>query len=225
MNSRIAEILGLLYSDGTFREYLSSYIRYDKRRPNPYRANQIKRFIEFTNTDFRLLKHFKNIVNKEFEYDPQITHSNHNVFRVSIVKNTVLNELCKYIKKGKDNWVAPESIINGKNILKVAFLRGFFDGDGSVDFSNRGKIPRIRITSVNFTGIKQLDKMCKSLGLECNINGPYRSKIIDRRSSYELLFKTSSVNKFIRLIGSNHSKKRKRFRIILKIIKMDRVEK
>lgn len=206
-----AEILGLLFSDGNYRKYHTTFEMFDKRRNKTYTFNQNKRIIEFANTDLELLEHFRKLLYREYSYYPNIVLSNKNVFRVCITKNIVIDDLTGMAKFGSSEWFIPNEIFLGDDQIKRAFIRGFFDGDGSVDFAEK-KIPRIRIYSTNSNGIKQIKKLLHSLLIESNINGPYRRN--KRKDCYELLLRTSSVIKFIKCISSKHSKKRRVFRNI-----------
>jgi DNA-binding transcriptional regulator WhiA len=211
ISSTKAEILGLICSDGNYRKYKTTFKEFDKRRNKTYIRHQRKRIIEFANTDKYLLKHFIELLKNEYDYGPNITISNKNVFRVCITKNFVIDDLLKDAKFGTLNWIVPNDVLFSVKKVQSAFLRGFFDGDGSVDFADK-KIPRIRITSQNLNGLMQLKKILNNLEINANINGPY--KYVTRNSIYELLLETRSVIRFIKLIKSNHSKKRLRFKKI-----------
>jgi len=203
-----AEIIGLIYSDGNYRNYKTTYKEFDKRRNKTYTRHQRKRIIEFANTDIRLLKRFITLLVKEYGYRPKITLSNKNVFRVCITKNFVLDDLLQENNFGTLNWFIPTQILNSDKKVKAAFIRGIFDGDGSIDFADK-KIPRIRISSRNLTGLKQLKELLQFLNINSKVNGPYKG--LNRNSIYELLLQTKSVIKFIKIIKSNHSKKRIKF--------------
>jgi len=214
INSFKAEILGLICSDGNYRKYVTNYLEFDKRKDLIYPRKQVKRIIEFANTDIHLLKHFVNLLEIEYYYRPKITRSNKNVFRVCITKNSVIDDLLRIGKFGTFNWNVPDAISNGTQEAQAAFLRGFFDGDGCIDFMNQ-KLPRVRISSANSKGLKQLEKLLHNMGIKSKINGPYKRQ--DKRLIYELLLESGSITRFIRLIGSNHTKKRIRFtKIMLK---------
>jgi DNA-binding transcriptional regulator WhiA len=200
-----AEILGLLFSDGNYRKYHSTFRMFDKRRNKTYTFNQDKRIMEFANTDLELLEYFRKLLDREYNYYPNIVLSNKNVFRVCITKNSVLDDLTGIANFGSSEWFIPSEIVSGNDQIKRAFIRGFFDGDGSVDFAEK-KIPRIRINSINLNGLKQIRELLKSLSIESKVNGPYKRN--KRKDCYELLLKTSSVIKFIKYINSKHSKKR-----------------
>jgi len=75
-----AEILGLLCSDGNYRKYNTVYKEFDKRRNNTYTRHQNKRIVEFANTNLELLEHFRKLLKIEYDYYPNITLSNNNVF-------------------------------------------------------------------------------------------------------------------------------------------------
>ena len=207
---RKAEILGLICSDGNYRHYKTNYIEFDKRKNLHYPRKQIKRIIEFANTNIPLLKYFIKLLVEEFEYEPKITLSNKNVFRVCITKNSVIDDLLEHGKFGTLTWKVPEIILQGNQEMQTAFIRGFFDGDGSVDLMNK-KLPRVRINSTNPKGLKQLNQLLQNLNIGAKINGPYKSKRQDRKFVYELLLGSESIIRFIKLIGSNHSKKKNIF--------------
>ena len=95
--------------------------------------------------------------------------------------------------------------------IKIGFLKGFFDGDGSVDII-KGKIPRIRIPSTNFNGLTQIKIILDKLKIESNLNGPYKRE--NKRDSYEILLRKNGIERFIKFIKSDHSKKKLRFKII-----------
>jgi len=208
-----AEILGLLCSDGNYRKYDANFIEYDKRRHNSYNRKQTKRIIEFANTNIKLLEVFQSLLNTTYSYRPNITISNHDVFRVCVVKNSVVDDILRYTILGTEKWFVPKVILNGNKTVKSAFIRGFFDGDGCIDFVDN-RTPRIRITSTNLKGLKQIRGMLENFEIDCKINGPYERT--NKRKSYEILLKTDSVEKFIKCIGSNHPKKKER---LLRLIK------
>lgn len=204
-----AEILGLLCSDGNYRNYNTTYKEFDKRRNNTYTRHQNKRIIEFANTNLELLEHFRKLLNKEYNYYPNIILSNKNVFRICITKNNVIDDLIGIANFGSSKWSITDEIILGNGVIKRAFIRGVFDGDGSVDFAVK-KIPRIRISSINLRSLKQINKLLQSLSIDSEILGPYKRN--KREDCYELLLKTSSIMKFIKYINSKHSKKKDIFR-------------
>jgi DNA-binding transcriptional regulator WhiA len=150
-----AEILGLLFSDGNYRKYHSTFRMFDKRRKKTYTFNQDKRIMEFANTNLELLEYFRKLLDREYNYYPNIVLSNKNVFRVCITKNSVLDDLTEIANFGSSEWFIPSEIVSGNDQIKRAFIRGFFDGDGSVDFAEK-KIPRIRINSINLNGLYQV---------------------------------------------------------------------
>lgn len=213
MKPEKAEIIGLLSSDGNYRKYRAKFTEYDKRRHNIYYREQTNRIIEFANTDMSLLKTFQNILFSIYRYKPNIHRSNHNVFRICIIRWSVIDDILKYVSLGTERWYIHKKILNGSPSVRKSFIRGFFDGDGSVDFV--GKTPRIRITSTNSKGLRQIKKILDDFKIECKINGPYKRN--RKKDSYELLLKTKNIKDFIRCIGySNYSKKKKR---LLRLIK------
>jgi DNA-binding transcriptional regulator WhiA len=203
-----SEILGLLCSDGNYRDYETTYSFFDKKRNKSYIRTQRKRIVEFANTDKKLLMTFIGLLDKEYGYRPNITISNHDVFRVCVVKNSVIDDLISSVKMGTLKWSVPKEILSSKKIIKASFIRGFFDGDGSIDFVD--DIPRIRICSNNKKGLNQLRNLFIEFDIKSQVNGPYNEK------KYELLLRTNSVYRFIKIIGSNHTRKKIIFEKITK---------
>lgn len=207
-----AEILGLLCAEGNYRGYIAVYFEKNRKRKAVYLRECWKEIIEFSNTDIPLLKHFVNLLFKEYGYRPKIIKSNNNVFRVCIAKNNVIRNLLKFTDFGCLKWTVPSSILKSNRLVKAAFIRGFFDGDGSVDYVDK-KIPRIRFGSSNFEGLIILSKMLKSLDLKHSLNGPYFQ--YNKLSSFELLLRTSSIENFVNIIGSRHKNKNIKFQKII----------
>jgi intein/homing endonuclease len=118
----------------------------------------------------------------------------------------------KYTDFGCQKWTVPSPILESNRLVKAAFIRGFFDGDGSVDYVGK-KIPRIRFGSSNFNGLKMLSKLLKSINLEHSLNGPYLQN--NKLPLFELLLKTSSIKNFVSLIGSEHKNKNIEFQKII----------
>lgn len=199
-----AEILGLLCAEGNYRGYVDIYFEKSRKRRTFYLRERWKEIIEFSNTDISLLQQFVDLLLKEYNYRPKIVKSNNNVFRVCITKNKIIRDLLSYTDFGCLKWRVPPVILNSDYLIKVAFIRGFFDGDGCIDFANK-KIPRIRITSSNYNGLDSISKLLDSINLRHSMNGPYLQN--NRLPIFELLLKTSSVKRFASFIGSKHKNK------------------
>jgi intein/homing endonuclease len=206
-----ARVLGLLCSDGHYRNYTVRYDEFDKRRNKYYNRIQNKRLIEFTNTNIALLESFQDLLYVLYKYRPNIIRSYQNVFRVCITKQNVIDDIMQDAVLGNNSWQVPRFVLDGSRNEKLAFLQGFFDGDGSVGFLG-GKTPRIRIVSTNLTGLRQVKSLLNSTSISSKLNGPYKRE--NRRDSYEILLKSSDIKKFIKYVGSNHSKKMKIFELI-----------
>jgi intein-encoded DNA endonuclease-like protein len=103
---------------------------------------------------------------------------------------------------------------------KRAFVRGYFDSDGSVtiDFIEKYK-NEIRFGDSNLPLLKLMAEVCSSLGIETSIYGPYRRSgertfpngrvYAQKESMYVLYVHARSRHRFAELIGSNLVRKRK----------------
>jgi len=205
MLSKKANIIGLLCSDGNYREYVSRYIEFDKKRNKYYNRVQNKRIMEFANTNILLLQKFQELLNFVYGYKPNIIFSNNRTYRVCIVKKYVIDDILRYVVLGNNKWYVPKFVMEGNDAVKLGFIQGYFDGDGSIDL-NQGKYTRVRFGSINLNGLKQLKKILEDLKMECSLNGPY--KRIGKKDAYEILLKRKGTERFINLIQSSHSKKK-----------------
>tara|TARA_Y100000310_G_C20593822_1_gene769478 strand:- start:321 stop:908 length:588 start_codon:yes stop_codon:yes gene_type:complete len=159
---KLAEILGLLCAEGSHIIAYSSYWGKDRGRDRFFTNNKSER-IEFYNKDIKLLKHYQKLLFDEFEYSPKITkHNKINICKMNIIRSIILQTPLGHMK-----WTIPLSVKESKREVKIAFVRGFFDGDGTV--SNR-----VRFFSSNPDGIKQLSDLLRDLDFKHTIQGPIK---------------------------------------------------
>ena len=117
-------------------------------------------------------------------------------------------------------------IVNLKPLLIKSFLRGYFEGDGSVYYKEKkrvkGHYAKIVLHTVSYSDAKRLHKMLLVVGIA--------NKIFKRRISSKLVKKSNNGNiydvtigniaaekKFIKEIGTNHPIKLERFKKISKL--------
>lgn len=113
-------------------------------------------------------------------------------------------------------------ILNAKSRLIKSFLKGYFDGDGSVYFKKRSKNNSTRISfhTINKTDAIRIHAMLLKVGISSKI---FQRNINPKNiSTSHLYFEVSVGNipaqkKFINDIGTNHPKKKEKFKQILKL--------
>jgi len=160
MTPKFAEILGLLCSEGSHILSYSSYWEKDRDKLR-FRNNKKSERIEFYNKDQKLLLHYQNLLLGEFEHNTKITKHG----KINIGKKEIIKRITKQTPLGHLKWRVPKLVINGDNNLKISFLRGFFDGDGTAS-------GLVRIFSTNPIGIKQISQLLLELGFRHSIQGP-----------------------------------------------------
>ncbi|MBU2639794.1 MAG: hypothetical protein KKG75_03785 [Nanoarchaeota archaeon] len=134
MNENIAEILGLLCSEGYYRDYRVDCTTYDKRRKKHYlRKNKRQRVLEFSNKNIPLVYHFQKLLKKEFDYSTKISMTHIDLCRIFITRWDIIDRLISYSDFGCSRWKVPREIIHGNIKVKRSFIRGFFYGDGCLD--------------------------------------------------------------------------------------------
>lgn len=153
INTNFAEILGLLCAEGCHVISYSNYWETERGKPR-YRKNKKSERIEFYNKNDKLLLHFKDLLDKEFKLKPKITKHN----KINIANKEVIKKIITQTELGHLSWKIPSSVMKGNINVKIAFLRGFFDGDGTA-------INVARFFSTNEGGIKQLSILLTAIGV------------------------------------------------------------
>ena len=161
MDSRISEIVGFLCAEGSHNLSFSSY--YEKTK-NGFRWRQNKRQerITFYNKDTNLMRHFQKVLSQAYNHPFRITKDN----RINIAKKTIVRNLLSYTDFGYFKWKVPQQIKDSSLPVKIAFIRGYFDGDGTAKSS-------IRFFSVNKPSLKEVSNLLKYLGYKHTFLGPY----------------------------------------------------
>ena len=164
MNNRIskefAEVLGLLCAEGSHIISYSSYWENNDFKKR-YRKNKKSERIEFYSKDIKLANHYIFLLDKEFGFTFKRTkHGKINIGNRAIIKRIIQQTPLGHLK-----WKVPNSVINSNREIKVFFLRGFFDGDGTA-------INIARMFSTNENGITQLSFLLSELNYKHTIQGP-----------------------------------------------------
>src|SRR3989344_3464 len=205
-----ALILGLLASDGGFRQYNSTYFELSRNKKKKYKRTKNVRIIEFTNTNLVLIKKLRSLLKNCYGYYPNIGVATTGVYRLPVTKSSIIDDILSNIVLGNNSWRVPNNILHSDKVeLKKGFVSGFFDGDGSVDISKSGT-PRIRITSTNLKGLTEIRKLLSDLNIKSSFRGPYLREF--RRPEFVIYVPKCGINNFIYNIKSFHSKKKARFR-------------
>jgi hypothetical protein len=164
LTKEFAEILGLLCSEGCHVLSYSTYIE-NYRGKKRLRKNKKSERIEFYNKDLKLLKHYCTLLKTSFNYDAKITKNN----KINIGTKAIIEEILKHTSLGVKNWAVPKNLKTASKEVKLAFVRGYFDGDGSA--SNN-----IRFFSSNKAGIVAVRIILAELGFRFTLQGPILKK-------------------------------------------------
>jgi len=196
MTQEKAEIIGFLCAEGSHYDYICRYWNYDHRRNNSYFRITRQEGIEFSNNNVILLNRFLFLLKKCYEYERRITGI-HDATKVAIKRKVVVKDLLSFTNYGHLKWRIPKIILNTRNKrLKIAFLRGYYEGDGVRPDLNKKKnlIIRVRFGSTNLIGLKQVIKLLKDLNIKSNL---HFSSI--RKKEYELCLCGRNARTFIKL--------------------------
>lgn len=116
-----AEILGLLCAEGSHIVSYSSYWGKDRGKPRYYKNDKSER-IELYSKDSALLLHYRELLSKEFNYDPNITKHK----KISICRTSLIKAIVCHTKLGHLNWGVPLSVLKRNKKNKNFFPKGLF---------------------------------------------------------------------------------------------------
>jgi len=182
INPEKAEIIGFLCAEGSYYDYISKYWSYDHRRNKRYFRVTRQEGIEFGNNNILLLNRFLFLLKKCYNYERRVTGVP-KAKKVVIKKILVMRDLLSFTEYGYMKWRVPDDILKTKDKeIKIAFLRGFYEGDGiRPDVNKRNIITKVRFSSKNLIGLRQVSQLLKDLNIKAYLH--FSSK---KRKEYEL---------------------------------------
>jgi V/A-type H+-transporting ATPase subunit B len=186
-NEDLLYILGLVASDGSLIRNEPSHI---------YR-------VDFSNKNRGLLNTYAQKINAVFPHINLKEFKNRDGITICRVNNKAYYDVASFFglrdKEFKKIIQLPETLI-------AAFLRGYFDGDGSCVVNRR----LIQYTSKDAVVIKRLQQLLKRLGIASVISrresagiGGHKSKVFD-----VLIRGKTYLSLFAQCVGSNHPEKK-----------------
>ncbi|MFH8087083.1 MAG: LAGLIDADG family homing endonuclease [Candidatus Aenigmatarchaeota archaeon] len=181
-----AYILGVLCGDGHINP---NFIRLEIKDDEEF----IKKFVDS----------FKNVYGIECDY---WYYPKRNTFVTYITSHLICADLRKYGKFGRYDWTLPREVLKSDdNGIIRAFLKGFFDSEGSV-----GSYV-ISVSSVNKKGLIGVKKLLSKLGIRANL-------IAVKKGKYFVLYisRKENIKKFKQLINFTINRKRKRLESLYK---------
>ncbi len=186
LTPEFAEIIGLLCAEGCHIYRYEDFMELDREHIR-FHYNHKSERIEFYNKDMKLLLHLKELLDKEFGYRPNITKHG----KINICRKDIIKEIITQTELGHLKWKVPESIMTGDDDFKVSFLRGYFDGDGTI--SNR-----VRIFSTNKEGLLQVSKIVEELHIKHTFPKPIIKE--NRKPLYYIQISEKEKERFLNII-------------------------
>lgn len=149
-----------LCAEGCYIDSINYYYAYDKRRDRIYFRKHRQIRIEFGNKNQKILDRFQDLVFAEYNYK-----SSRATDRIKICKRNIIYDILSYTQLGHSSWTVPKAILNCSKIVKIAFLKGYFDGDGTL--SNR-----CRFFSTNKGSLQKVSQLLKTIKIGHIFHGP-----------------------------------------------------
>ncbi len=187
ISENFAEILGLLCSEGSHIIQYSDYTEVYRGKTR-FRKNKRSERIEFYNKDPILLKHYQHLLQNEFQLNTKITKHG----KINIGTKEIIKKIISHTQLGHLSWKVPKKVIEGSKEVKISFLRGFFDGDGTA-------VTVSRFFSTNKEGIKEISSLLKELNYRHTFQKP--KKVLERKQLYCLQLSRKDHLKFLQEIN------------------------
>jgi len=186
LSPEFAEIIGLLCAEGCHIYRYENYMELKDGKVRFHHNHKSER-IEFYNKDIKLLLHFKKLLEKEFDYLPKITRHG----KINICKTKIIKEIIAHTELGHLKWKVPSNIMTAQTNIKISFLRGYFDGDGTI--SNR-----VRMFSTNKRGLMQVSQILEELKVIHTFPKPILK--INRKPLYYIQISEKEKKRFLNVI-------------------------
>ena len=187
-SKKSAYILGFLFADGNLEN--APYIR--------------GRYIRFTNTDFSIIKQIKEALNSSHTIVVTPASGNRKekyLLRIGSHKLYRDLELLGLHPRKSHNMEFPK--VPGQYLAD--FIRGYFDGDGTIAFENIKNRPNSRLKAIFTSGSKNFLLSLADI-LKVYTDG-YLAKVYKSRRSYQLVYRSKRAINILNFIYSTADKK------------------
>ena len=153
--------------------------------------------IGYCNTESVLLRMFEIDVLKVYGLKTQFQKGN----TLSFVAKWVFQRIQSFGGGSSRSWFVSKEVFKADKEIVVEWLKAFFDDEAHVDLLRK----RIVVNSVNEVGLRQVQKLLKSVGvLYTKFYGPYFYK---KCKFYRLTIFKDSIKDYAETIGFYHPKK------------------
>jgi hypothetical protein len=162
MNSRESRIAAHICGDG----WLTTYIEENSLQiVNGKRYHQKRRRyqIGYCNTCDKLLKEFEEDIKKQFNIKPQ-----KKAIEIRTRSKRIFERISELGGGNSRKWFIGQEIINSEKNVKIQWIRAFFDDECTFEETSG----RIRVKSVNKSGLNQIKELLGDLRINSNITGP-----------------------------------------------------
>lgn len=160
-----------------------------------------RNYFRYFNKDLDLIKDFVDSVKMGFSLTCNLSYKGRTCYQIGF-RNKSLAPLLGKVSFQSKNWIIPNFILKGSDLIKCSYLQAFFDDESCVTFRKRkeGYDRSIRLQSINKKGLVQLKQVLESLKISSKLYGPirekyYEIKIMKRMDLTEFNNKISFVNK------------------------------
>ncbi len=144
------------------------------------------------------------------------------VWALSITSKKIFEELFKLSEftGNQSTWLTPSWIRYGPLDFKSAYVRGFFDAEGSINsFEKTGMVSekdiRVYIAQANKSVLEEIREIILTFRVRCgNVCGPYIKRGTSTKMFALIIHGSSEALNFYKCFGSDHPDKILRFELL-----------
>jgi len=201
IDKNLSYLFGIFVAEG----WIQYNKRFYKKRKKYYSSKEL---VFAFGEEPNLIEKTKKILRQKFNIDAKIEKmKNQKGYKLHIVDKNIANlfEKLFYNKNGHRAWnkkLPNWFLFLNKNLIS-AFLKGYWDGDGSIW---QGQHPFASCSTVSFKLINQIKLLLLKLGIyPCLIKRKPSSQILGRKvkdkESFQLIISGKQIKKFAKLLG------------------------
>ncbi|MFQ6009896.1 MAG: LAGLIDADG family homing endonuclease [Candidatus Aenigmatarchaeota archaeon] len=173
--------------------------------------NKNLRWVQFTNKSKYLQKIFLKKIKDVFKYNKYYQNEKDRIQIYIKSKNITIIFHCIDIPKGRKVGIitVPDIVKKSPSSVKAAFLRGCFDGDGSVSYSKKRGLRIINLANRSKKFLEEIQVLLKEFGIESSLT---TNKFMQ---SYLNITNKSNLNKFHNSVGFHHPERKEKLSTLL----------
>ncbi len=165
---KLAYIMGIIAGDGVLNDNTSKIYLYDNKK---HLADKVEKYVQCIINDHRIDRVYKH--NADFK--PTFNVSNSELQDLLYISSTPLKDILNKFGMNKENKTrVPKFIFSSDKETQAAYLSGLFQMDACVNANYDYKALTVELSSVDFEGLQDVQRILINMGIYSTIYSNYR---------------------------------------------------